>query len=43
VEQLRAYFGAGLGHMALRLASWDQRGQLKRFLQEVAPAFAGRS
>jgi alkanesulfonate monooxygenase SsuD/methylene tetrahydromethanopterin reductase-like flavin-dependent oxidoreductase (luciferase family) len=43
VEQLRSYFGAGLGHMALRLASWDQRGQLKRFLQEVAPAFAGRS
>jgi alkanesulfonate monooxygenase SsuD/methylene tetrahydromethanopterin reductase-like flavin-dependent oxidoreductase (luciferase family) len=37
--QLRAYFAAGLGHMALRLASWDQRGQLKRFLEEVAPAF----
>ena len=27
-----------LGHMALRLTSWDQRGQLKRFLTEVAPA-----
>ena len=42
IEQLRAYFGAGLGHMALRLSSWDQRGQLTRFLAEVAPAFATR-
>jgi len=41
VAQLRAYVDAGLGHMALRLASWDQRGQFERFLQEVAPAFAG--
>lgn len=40
IEQLRAYFGAGLGHMALRLSSWDQRGQLTRFLADVAPAFA---
>ncbi len=40
VEQLRAYFAAGVGHMALRLTSWDQRGQLRRFLDEVAPAFA---
>jgi alkanesulfonate monooxygenase SsuD/methylene tetrahydromethanopterin reductase-like flavin-dependent oxidoreductase (luciferase family) len=40
VDQLRAYFDAGLGHIALRLPSWDQRGQLKRFLTEVAPAFA---
>jgi alkanesulfonate monooxygenase SsuD/methylene tetrahydromethanopterin reductase-like flavin-dependent oxidoreductase (luciferase family) len=38
VEQLRAYFDAGLGHMALRLTSWDQRHQLERFLGEVAPA-----
>src|SRR6266436_3996975 len=37
VEQLRAYLDAGLGHMALRLTSWDQRGQLQRFLNEVAP------
>ncbi|HEV8614747.1 MAG TPA: LLM class flavin-dependent oxidoreductase [Methylomirabilota bacterium] len=42
VEQLRAYFDVGLGHMALRLTSWDQRGQFKRFLEEVAPAFGGR-
>ncbi len=38
VEQLRAYLEAGLDHVALRLTSWDQRGQLTRFLQEVAPA-----
>src|SRR5262245_48970264 len=37
VEQLRAYFDAGVGHMALRLTSWDQKGQLRRFLEEVAP------
>jgi alkanesulfonate monooxygenase SsuD/methylene tetrahydromethanopterin reductase-like flavin-dependent oxidoreductase (luciferase family) len=40
VEELRAYVDAGLSHVALRLTSWDQRGQLKRFLGEVAPAFA---
>ncbi|MGH7390389.1 MAG: LLM class flavin-dependent oxidoreductase [Candidatus Rokuibacteriota bacterium] len=40
VEQLRAYLDAGVGHVALRLTSWDQRGQLRRFLDEVAPAFA---
>ncbi|HEV8586095.1 MAG TPA: LLM class flavin-dependent oxidoreductase [Methylomirabilota bacterium] len=34
-EQLRAYSDAGLGHMALRLSSWDQKGQLKRLLEEV--------
>ena len=39
VEQLRAYFAAGVGHMALRLTSWDQKGQLRRFLEEVAPHF----
>jgi alkanesulfonate monooxygenase SsuD/methylene tetrahydromethanopterin reductase-like flavin-dependent oxidoreductase (luciferase family) len=43
IAELRAYFGAGLGHMALRLASWDQRGQLRRFLEEVAPAVTGRA
>jgi alkanesulfonate monooxygenase SsuD/methylene tetrahydromethanopterin reductase-like flavin-dependent oxidoreductase (luciferase family) len=35
---LRAYAEAGMQHIALRFASWDQRGQLKRFLAEVAPA-----
>jgi alkanesulfonate monooxygenase SsuD/methylene tetrahydromethanopterin reductase-like flavin-dependent oxidoreductase (luciferase family) len=43
VEQLQAYFDAGLAHMALRLTSWDQQGQLRRFLEEVAPAFRGRA
>ena len=38
VEQFRRYFDAGLGHMAIRLSSWDQRGQLTRFLEEIAPA-----
>jgi alkanesulfonate monooxygenase SsuD/methylene tetrahydromethanopterin reductase-like flavin-dependent oxidoreductase (luciferase family) len=38
IAQLREYFEAGVGHMALRLTSWDQQGQLKRFLNEVAPA-----
>lgn len=42
IAELAAYFDAGVGHMALRLASWDQRGQFKRFLGEVAPAFGGR-
>ena len=41
IEELSAYFEAGVGHMALRLTSWDQRGQLARFLEEVAPAFRG--
>jgi alkanesulfonate monooxygenase SsuD/methylene tetrahydromethanopterin reductase-like flavin-dependent oxidoreductase (luciferase family) len=41
-EQLRAYAAAGLGHMALRLSSWDQRGQLARFLNAVIPAYGGR-
>ena len=38
IKELRAYFDAGVGHMALRLPSWDQKGQLRRFLEEVAPA-----
>jgi alkanesulfonate monooxygenase SsuD/methylene tetrahydromethanopterin reductase-like flavin-dependent oxidoreductase (luciferase family) len=41
IGELRAYFEAGVGHMALRLTSWDQRGQLARFLNEVAPALTG--
>jgi len=40
VEQLRGYVDAGLSHIALRLTSWNQRGQLERFLGEVAPALA---
>ena len=41
VDELRAYFAAGVGHMALRFGSWDQVGQFKRFLAEVAPALGG--
>jgi alkanesulfonate monooxygenase SsuD/methylene tetrahydromethanopterin reductase-like flavin-dependent oxidoreductase (luciferase family) len=41
-EQLRDYFAAGLGHMALRLGSWNQKGQLTRFLTEVAPLLGDR-
>jgi alkanesulfonate monooxygenase SsuD/methylene tetrahydromethanopterin reductase-like flavin-dependent oxidoreductase (luciferase family) len=37
-DELRAYAEAGVQHIALRFASWDQRGQLERFLAEVAPA-----
>ncbi len=43
VAQLAEYFEAGVGHMALRMTSWDQRGQLARFLGEVAPARPVRS
>ncbi len=41
ISELRAYFEAGVGHMALRLTSWDQRGQLARFLGEAAPSLRG--
>ncbi len=40
IEELQAYFDAGVQHVSLRLTSWDQRGQLKRFLNEVAPVFS---
>jgi alkanesulfonate monooxygenase SsuD/methylene tetrahydromethanopterin reductase-like flavin-dependent oxidoreductase (luciferase family) len=39
IEELQAYFDAGVQHVSLRLTSWNQQGQLKRFLNEVAPAF----
>ena len=39
IEELKAYFAAGIEHITLRMTSWDQTGQLQRFLQEVAPAF----
>lgn len=40
IQELKAYFDAGLDHIALRMASWDQQGQLTRFLDEVGPAFS---
>jgi alkanesulfonate monooxygenase SsuD/methylene tetrahydromethanopterin reductase-like flavin-dependent oxidoreductase (luciferase family) len=39
IEELKGFFSAGLQHITLRMTSWDQTGQLKRFLNEVAPAF----
>jgi alkanesulfonate monooxygenase SsuD/methylene tetrahydromethanopterin reductase-like flavin-dependent oxidoreductase (luciferase family) len=39
LEELQAYVDAGVQHLSLRLTSWDQKGQLQRFLNEVAPAF----
>jgi alkanesulfonate monooxygenase SsuD/methylene tetrahydromethanopterin reductase-like flavin-dependent oxidoreductase (luciferase family) len=39
IDELKAYFAAGIEHIALRMTSWDQTGQLQRFLNEVAPAF----
>jgi alkanesulfonate monooxygenase SsuD/methylene tetrahydromethanopterin reductase-like flavin-dependent oxidoreductase (luciferase family) len=40
VRELKDYFNSGLQHITLRLTSWDQQTQLKRFLEEVVPAFA---
>jgi alkanesulfonate monooxygenase SsuD/methylene tetrahydromethanopterin reductase-like flavin-dependent oxidoreductase (luciferase family) len=40
IEELQAYFDVGVQHVSLRLTSWDQRGQLKRLLNEVVPAFS---
>jgi alkanesulfonate monooxygenase SsuD/methylene tetrahydromethanopterin reductase-like flavin-dependent oxidoreductase (luciferase family) len=39
IDELKAYFAAGIEHITLRMTSWDQTGQLKRFLNEVVPAF----
>jgi alkanesulfonate monooxygenase SsuD/methylene tetrahydromethanopterin reductase-like flavin-dependent oxidoreductase (luciferase family) len=39
IDELKAYFDAGIEHITLRMTSWDQTGQLKRFLNEVVPAF----
>ena len=39
IDELKAYFNAGLQHITLRMTSWDQTDQLNRFLKEVAPAF----
>jgi alkanesulfonate monooxygenase SsuD/methylene tetrahydromethanopterin reductase-like flavin-dependent oxidoreductase (luciferase family) len=43
IEQLHAYFEAGVQEIAVRLTSWQQRRQLELFLNEVAPAFAVNS
>ena len=38
-ERMAAYASAGARHLVVRFASWDQRGQLRRFVDEVMPAF----
>jgi alkanesulfonate monooxygenase SsuD/methylene tetrahydromethanopterin reductase-like flavin-dependent oxidoreductase (luciferase family) len=43
IAELKGYFAAGLDHITLRMASWNQAGQFKRFVEEVAPAFGSRS
>ena len=40
IRELKDYFNSGLQHITLRLTSWDQQTQLRRFLEEVVPAFA---
>jgi alkanesulfonate monooxygenase SsuD/methylene tetrahydromethanopterin reductase-like flavin-dependent oxidoreductase (luciferase family) len=40
IEELKSYFASGLDHITLRMASWNQAGQMKRFLDEVAPTFS---
>jgi alkanesulfonate monooxygenase SsuD/methylene tetrahydromethanopterin reductase-like flavin-dependent oxidoreductase (luciferase family) len=37
VEHLRVYERIGMGSIGLRCTSWDQRGQLRRVIEEVLP------
>ena len=43
IQDLQSYFDAGIDHISLRMASWDQAGQMRRFVNEVAPAFSARA
>ena len=43
IQDLKSYFDAGIDHISLRMASWDQAGQMKRFVNEIAPAFPLRA
>jgi alkanesulfonate monooxygenase SsuD/methylene tetrahydromethanopterin reductase-like flavin-dependent oxidoreductase (luciferase family) len=36
-EHLRPYFEVGVSEVALRITSWDQRGQLARIIDELVP------
>jgi alkanesulfonate monooxygenase SsuD/methylene tetrahydromethanopterin reductase-like flavin-dependent oxidoreductase (luciferase family) len=38
VRRIRAFRDAGVHTLTLRFPTWDQRGQLRRFLREVAPS-----
>lgn len=37
IEHLRVYKEMGLNEVALRITGWDQRGQIKRIIEEVLP------
>jgi alkanesulfonate monooxygenase SsuD/methylene tetrahydromethanopterin reductase-like flavin-dependent oxidoreductase (luciferase family) len=39
VEHLKVYERLGFEEVALRITAWDQRGQLKRLIEEVVPHF----
>jgi alkanesulfonate monooxygenase SsuD/methylene tetrahydromethanopterin reductase-like flavin-dependent oxidoreductase (luciferase family) len=39
VEHLKVYEALGFEEVALRITAWDQRGQLKRLIEEVLPHF----
>ncbi len=36
-RRIRDFRAAGVDTLTIRFPSWDQRGQLRRFLSEVAP------
>ena len=38
VHRIRDFRAAGVDTLTIRFPSWDQRGQLRRFIEEVAPA-----
>jgi alkanesulfonate monooxygenase SsuD/methylene tetrahydromethanopterin reductase-like flavin-dependent oxidoreductase (luciferase family) len=38
INELKAYFAAGIEHITLRMTSWEQEKHLKRFLEQVVPA-----
>jgi alkanesulfonate monooxygenase SsuD/methylene tetrahydromethanopterin reductase-like flavin-dependent oxidoreductase (luciferase family) len=38
-RRMAEYAGAGAGQLIVRFAAWDQASQLKRFVEEVVPAF----
>lgn len=39
-DKMDAYFEAGVHHLIVRFAAWDQEAQLARFTSEVAPRLA---
>lgn len=41
VEHLRVFQEMGIGEVTLRVAGWDQMGQLRRMIDEVIPRLAG--